>query len=82
MWPYKLSQLLNIARVDKKDIVCSKHYLMPLVKLTYKCCARRHQLSAPAVAHCFTGNLEELKELLALGVYIGITGWYVVICYL
>ena len=27
------------------------------------------------VAHCFTGNREELRELLDLGLYIGITGW-------
>lgn len=28
-----------------------------------------------AVAHCFTGNERELDECLALGLYIGITGW-------
>ncbi len=27
------------------------------------------------VAHCFTGNLRELEDYLALGLYIGITGW-------
>ena len=27
------------------------------------------------VAHCFTGNGDELRELLDLGLYIGITGW-------
>jgi len=32
------------------------------------------QLSG-AVAHCFTGNARELDECLALGLYIGITGW-------
>ena len=28
-----------------------------------------------AVAHCFTGTIEELKDYLALDLYIGITGW-------
>ena len=28
-----------------------------------------------AVAHCFTGEHESLREFLALGLYIGITGW-------
>ncbi len=28
-----------------------------------------------AVAHCFTGTLEEAQEYLALGLYLGITGW-------
>jgi TatD DNase family protein len=28
-----------------------------------------------AVAHCFTGEREELKAYLDLGLYIGITGW-------
>lgn len=27
------------------------------------------------IAHCFTGNLLELKKCLDLGMYIGITGW-------
>jgi TatD DNase family protein len=30
---------------------------------------------ARGVAHCFTGSGEELRELLDLGLYIGITGW-------
>jgi TatD DNase family protein len=29
----------------------------------------------PAVAHCFTGEREELHAYLDLGLYIGITGW-------
>ena len=28
-----------------------------------------------AVAHCFTGSLAEVEECLAMGLYIGITGW-------
>lgn len=28
-----------------------------------------------AVAHCFTGDGESLREYLAMGLYIGITGW-------
>ena len=28
-----------------------------------------------AVAHCFTGEHESLREYLALGLYVGITGW-------
>lgn len=31
----------------------------------------------PAVVHCFTGSAAELDALLALGVYVGITGWWV-----
>ena len=27
------------------------------------------------VAHCFTGNRDELRELLEIGLWIGITGW-------
>lgn len=34
----------------------------------------RHQLS-DAVAHCFTGDREQLHSYLDLGFYIGITGW-------
>ena len=30
---------------------------------------------ADAVAHCFTGEGESLREYLAMGLYIGITGW-------
>ncbi len=30
---------------------------------------------ARAVAHCFTGEHESLREYLAMGLYIGITGW-------
>ncbi len=36
--------------------------------------ARLPQLSR-AVAHCFTGEGESLREYLAMGLYIGITGW-------
>jgi len=28
-----------------------------------------------AVAHCFTGESESLREYLAMGLYIGVTGW-------
>ena len=28
-----------------------------------------------AVAHCFTGESESLREFVAMGLYIGITGW-------
>lgn len=34
----------------------------------------RNQLVG-GVAHCFTGNLEDLRPLLDLDLYIGITGW-------
>lgn len=27
------------------------------------------------VAHCFTGNLEQMQQYLELGLYIGVTGW-------
>ncbi len=37
---------------------------------------REHLPRLPgAVAHCFTGGERELDEYLALGLYIGITGW-------
>jgi TatD DNase family protein len=37
---------------------------------------RAHRASLPrAVAHCFTGEREELRAYLDLGLYIGITGW-------
>jgi TatD DNase family protein len=36
---------------------------------------RRKQNLPPAVAHCFTGNREELHAYLDLGLYIGVTGW-------
>ncbi len=29
----------------------------------------------PAVAHCFTGERDELRAYLELGLYVGITGW-------
>lgn len=29
----------------------------------------------PAVVHCFTGDAKELEAYLAMGLYIGITGW-------
>ena len=35
----------------------------------------RHHKVKNAVAHCFTGEREELKAYLDLGLYIGITGW-------
>ena len=36
--------------------------------------SRRDRLP-PAVAHCFTGEEDELRAYLDLGLYIGITGW-------
>ena len=35
----------------------------------------KHHQARHAVAHCFTGEREELKAYLDLGLYIGITGW-------
>jgi TatD DNase family protein len=35
----------------------------------------RHHQVTNAVAHCFTGEREELQAYLELGLYIGITGW-------
>jgi TatD DNase family protein len=35
----------------------------------------RHQRVTRAVAHCFTGEKDELHAYLDLGLYIGITGW-------
>ena len=37
---------------------------------------RAHRVQLPrAVAHCFTGERDELRAYLDLGLYIGITGW-------
>ena len=36
---------------------------------------KRKQNLPPSVAHCFTGEKEELHAYLDLGLYIGITGW-------
>jgi len=33
------------------------------------------ELPVPGVLHCFTGNAQELRECLDLGLHIGITGW-------
>ena len=35
----------------------------------------KHHQVKKAVAHCFTGEKDELHAYLALGLYIGITGW-------
>ena len=35
----------------------------------------RHHKVTTAVAHCFTGEREELEAYLDLGLYVGITGW-------
>src|SRR5688572_17421039 len=35
----------------------------------------KHHQVRQAVAHCFTGEREELKAYLDLGLYVGITGW-------
>ena len=35
----------------------------------------RHHRVKDAVAHCFTGEKDELKAYLDLGLYVGITGW-------
>jgi TatD DNase family protein len=35
----------------------------------------RHHSVRRAVAHCFTGEREELRAYLDLGLYVGITGW-------
>ena len=32
-------------------------------------------LPVPGVLHCFTGSADELRECVALGLHIGITGW-------
>ncbi|CAG9466017.1 unnamed protein product [Pedinophyceae sp. YPF-701] len=33
------------------------------------------RLRAPAVVHCYTGGREEVERLVALGCYVGVTGW-------
>ena len=35
----------------------------------------RHHAIGKAVAHCFTGEKDELHAYLELGLYVGITGW-------
>ncbi len=39
-------------------------------------CFKGHEdICAQSVVHCFTGNRETLRRLLAMGFFIGITGW-------
>ena len=38
---------------------------------------QEHELSVPAVAHCFTGSREELVQYIEMGLHIGITGWVI-----
>ena len=35
---------------------------------------KHHQIQQ-GVAHCFTGNVQQMRAYLDLGLYIGITGW-------
>ena len=39
------------------------------------CQILKHHAIGKAVAHCFTGEKEELRAYLELGLYVGITGW-------
>ncbi len=36
---------------------------------------KEHSVPNKSVVHCFTGNKQEVKSYLDLGMYIGITGW-------
>lgn len=40
----------------------------------------QHELSAPAVVHCFTGSAQELTRFVGMGLHIGITGWVCAPC--
>ena len=40
----------------------------------------RHELSAPAVVHCFTGSARELTQFVGMGLHVGITGWVRPVC--
>ncbi|GAC05066.1 TatD family hydrolase [Paraglaciecola sp. Hal342] len=41
----------------------------------YQLLQKYHQHLSGALVHCFTGNTEQMQAYLALGCYIGITGW-------
>ncbi|GAC32959.1 TatD family hydrolase [Paraglaciecola polaris] len=41
----------------------------------YALLQKYHQKLAGALVHCFTGNTEQMQAYLALGCYIGVTGW-------
>lgn len=56
--------------LNKPLFMHSRDAASPFVNLL-----KRKRNLPPAVAHCFTGNKEELHAYLDLGLYIGITGW-------
>jgi TatD DNase family protein len=37
---------------------------------------RKRHCFKDGVVHSFTGTIEEAQQLLSLGLYIGINGWY------
>ena len=67
-----LRQLVLAADLRKPLFVHCRDAHQRLVELL-----KGHVFSCPVVVHCFTGNLDEALELLALSplVYIGFTGW-------
>lgn len=65
------AQLALAARLRKPVFLHQRDAHQPFFELLKR---YRPQLSG-AVVHCFTGNVAEVKEYLALNCHIGITGW-------
>jgi len=63
------AQVALAVELKKPLFLHSRDAFEPFVKILEK------SARPPAVAHCFTGEREELHAYLDLGLYIGITGW-------
>lgn len=64
-------QLKIAAKLQKPVYLHERDAFEPQIALL-----RKYMPQLPnGIAHCFTGGIEEAKEYLALGLYIGITGW-------
>lgn len=72
----------NQERVFEAQLALATEVKLPVFLHQRDAFARWQQILNPylknlagGVSHCFTGNLEELKACLDMGLYIGITGW-------
>ncbi|MCO4786953.1 TatD family hydrolase [Marinomonas atlantica] len=62
---------LNIASQSNKPVYL--HERDAFIELTQR--LAQAQLPKQGVIHCFTGDKDQLKKYLDLGLYVGITGW-------
>ena len=61
---------VELAReIDKPLFLHCRDAFAPFIRIL------KEAKPSKAVAHCFTGSREELRQCLDLGLYIGITGW-------